>query len=188
MTRDELIAKARTIAGDLRQESIVKTLMKMFQREARIVVETGTIRHAQIDEGGSTLIWALYCETEGGWCVSVDIDPESIKTSRQILQGYQGRVRYQVHDSVEFLGDFQMPIDLLYLDSLDCGTENHLPSQLHQLAELGAAYVRLGTESLVLLDDCNIPGGGKGLLSAQFLEQRGWICLHNAYQKLYAQK
>lgn len=188
MTREELIEKAGLIAGDLRRESIVKTLDLMFQREARIIVETGTIRHAQIDEGGSTLIWAMYCEMKDGLCCSVDIDPNSIKESSQATQGYEQWVRYEECDSVKFLGGFQIKIDLLYLDSFDCGTDNHLPSQLHQLAELGAAYARLGNDSLVLLDDCNIPGGGKGLLSAQFLEQRGWICLHNAYQKLYAQK
>lgn len=77
-------------------------------------------------------------------------------------------------------------IDVLYLDSYDYNPDDPLPAQLHQVAELGAAWSKLTDKSLILIDDCNIKGGGKCGLSDPFLKERGWKLVFNAYQKLYS--
>lgn len=187
MNIEELKQTVYQHAGDLRRETFVMAIDLAYQRDFRHIVETGTIRTAtNCPDGLSTLTWALYCELVKSQCISVDISKDSIAQSRLAVQGHEFRVEYIQQDSVTFLSKHKDPIDLLYLDSYDYEESNPLPSQLHQMAELGAAYGKLSARSLVLMDDCALFGGGKGLLSAKFLEQRGWKLLANKYQKLYS--
>lgn len=187
MTIEELKQNVYELAGEQRRDTFVKAIEQAYAREARHIVEVGTVRVAdKCPDGLSTLIFALYCELLKIQCYSVDISKESIAQSKLAIAGHEFRVNYVQADSVMFLSNHHDPIDLLYLDSYDYEENNPLPSQLHQMAELGAAYGKLSPKALVLMDDCNIPGGGKGLLSAQFLDQRGWKLIGNGYQKLYS--
>lgn len=85
---------------------------------------------------------------------------------------------------MEFLSRFDRPIDFLYLDSWDFDFADPAPSQQHHLREIIAAYPRLHAQSMVLIDDCNLPHGGKGRLVIQYLAERGWRVLHSEYQTL----
>ena len=87
-------------------------------------------------------------------------------------------------DSVSFLQNFGKTIDFLYLDSYDFDVDNPFPSQHHHLLEISAAYPFLNENSIVLIDDCDLPHGGKGKLAIQFLMQRGWQVLMSGYQVL----
>ena len=105
---------------------------------------------------------------------------------------------------------FPGTIDLLYLDSLDyplqqlldlCGrdglplhddeaiaaryAELVLPPQQHCLAELRAARSLLTENSIVLIDDNDLPGGGKSRLARQQLQEWGWICLLDLQQTIW---
>lgn len=51
---------------------------------------------------------------------------------------------------------------IFYLDSFDFDISNPLPSQKHHLKEIEAAYDKLTDNSVVMIDDCDLPGGGKG--------------------------
>lgn len=151
------------------------------------IIETGTIRvpHFKDYDGASTLTFAKLAEATSSEFYSVDLSPQSIETSMAALGSEVGLVHYNCCDSVGFLSSFSKPIDVLYLDSYDYFKENPLPSQIHQAAEIGAAYGKLSNDAVVLLDDCNIEGGGKGLLTDMFLKERGWKLVVDKYQKLF---
>jgi hypothetical protein len=80
------------------------------------------------------------------------------------------------------LRTFPSQIDLLYLDSYDYDENNPGPPQEHNLNEVIAAYDKLTDNSIVMIDDCNIPGGGKGKLAIQYLQDRGWRLYTNKHQ------
>lgn len=106
--------------------------------------------------------------------------------------------------------NFPGTIDLLYLDSLDyplteiqselsaadlnglsadkiAAALPHrvLPPQEHCLAELLAARPLLGENSIVMIDDNDLPGGGKSRLAKRFLHSDGWVCLLDLQQTLW---
>jgi hypothetical protein len=58
------------------------------------------------------------------------------------------------------------------------------PSQEHAVAELRAASLHAG--SLVLIDDADLPGGGKARLAKHLLAERGATCLAEGYQSLWS--
>ena len=85
---------------------------------------------------------------------------------------------------------FCQPIGLLYLDSYDYSEKRVDACQRHQLAELGAAIGKLDIQgALVLIDDCDLPNGGKGRLSQAYLEDLGnWEKIHDGYQALWKRR
>ena len=105
---------------------------------------------------------------------------------------------------------FSGAIDLLYLDSFDypvqqlleacsqAGLDHRddeaiaarfpelvLPPQQHCLAELRAAEPLLHENSIVLIDDNDLPGGGKSRLARQQLHDWGWVCLLDSQQTVW---
>lgn len=64
-------------------------------------------------------------------------------------------------------------------------TEIVLPCQLHCARELQAALHALHDDSIVLIDDANIPGGGKPRIARQLLSELGWTELLKNQQTLW---
>lgn len=60
-----------------------------------------------------------------------------------------------------------------------------LPCQEHCAKELGAALLALHDDSIVLIDDDNIPGGGKPRLAKELLREAGWIEVLKGQQSLW---
>lgn len=60
-----------------------------------------------------------------------------------------------------------------------------LPCQEHCRNELLAAWPTLHEQSIVLIDDNGLPGGGKPRLAHQVLKERGWQCLLAGRQTLW---
>ncbi len=160
------------------------------------IVETGTIRSEkwEIGDGMSTLVFGSFCHYYGGRLFTVDINPEHLRRSREMTKQYERSIEYILSDSVAFLEKFKEPIDLLYLDSLDYEwdedpqSQKHLPSQRHNSAELQAAYPNLHDQSIILIDDFFLPKGGKGVLSRDFLLNKGWIEVFKLQQGVYVKK
>jgi hypothetical protein len=85
-------------------------------------------------------------------------------------------------DSVEFLGRFPDPIDVLYLDSLDTTEPGHAE---HAWREVQAALPKLHAQSLLVFDDTPWQGGawiGKGALAVPRLLAQGWAILYAGLQ------
>jgi Methyltransferase domain len=162
---------------------MAKNLIK--QRQLYTWVETGTSRNGStncIGDGCSTMVYSDFLTELDGELYSVDIDANAINCAKQALRKAKDRVHFFVSDSIAFLEYFDKPIDFLYLDSYDFDLNNPTPSQIHHLKEIEAAYDKLHDNSVVMIDDCRLPHGGKGKLIIDFLLQRGWKKVFDGYQ------
>ena len=78
----------------------------------------------------------------------------------------------------------------MYLDSYDYNNdpEVQLKSQTHHLNEFKAIENQLHDKSIVLIDDCDLPNGGKGKLVVEYMLKNGWEIFIKAYQILLIRK
>lgn len=180
--------KGKLSSTDKRYATFFKALELMTRRGAKVLVETGTARNGSKNcsgDGCSTLIFANWAKANHALLYSVDLDKKALKNAAAALQKNQkSSVFFVESDSVFFLENFGGPIDFLYLDSYDFEVENPVPSQQHHLREIQAAYPYLHEKSLVMIDDCDLPYGGKGPLVVEYLLEREWVILEKGYQIL----
>lgn len=163
---------------------MLKSLNLLTERKARILLETGTARYGAENfagDGGSTIIFSEWAQNNQATLYSVDISQEYLTNAKEALDSRVATV-FVESDSVEFLEKFDRSIDFLYLDSYDYEYGNVLPSQLHHLNEIVAAYPHLHEHSIVMVDDCDLPHGGKGKFVINFLIARGWKVIADKYQ------
>ncbi len=157
------------------------------ERKARILVETGTARGGKSNSGNdgcSTLIFAEWAKHHGSSFYSADIDSSALAEAQKALGEPSPLVTLVHSDSVAFLEKFNQPIDFLYLDSFDFDEEFYFPSQQHHLKEIIAAEPKFTENSFVLIDDCDLPHGGKGKLVIEYLLEKGWKIAARGYQVL----
>ncbi len=114
-----------------------------------------------------------------GFVHSVDINKDSIKQAQAEVekQGLQNVVKIYHSDSLDFLENFSKKIDLLYLDSYDYSKSDidiQKKSQEHHLEEFKRVENQLHEKSIVLIDDCDLPIGGKGRLAIAYKLGRDW--------------
>ena len=179
---------------DKRYPSFLYVLDLMTERQAKVIVETGTARNGQdncLGDGCSTIILGEWAKDHDAVLYSVDIDPQAIANARQAVAVFNDKVNFIVSDSVALLKNFRQynqQIDFLYLDSFDVDRNNPDPSQQHHLKEIKAAYPFLGKNSIIMIDDCFEPEQGcktgKGKLVIEFLLSEGWKKSMNGYQTI----
>ena len=166
---------------------IALNLFKQFG--GKNIVETGCVReHQDYGAGYSTVLFAEYAKEEGATFESIEISAENIEKAKKELAGLVVKVGFWKGDSHEVLKNWQSPIDLLYLDSLDCDPENEeisVKAQQHQYHELELAYPNLSKRAIVLLDDNYFKNGGKTRLTKEFLKEKGFICIMDYEQSLW---
>lgn len=175
----------RLAKTDARYPSFLLVLELLEYRKAKILVETGTARDGDQNfsgDGGSTIIFADWASSHNALLSTVDISSNAIENAKISTLAYKENVRFFCSDSILYLQNFDRPIDFLYLDSFDFDFTNPLPSQEHHLKEIEAAYPKLHAKSIVMIDDCDLPHGGKGKLAIDFLLQKDWIIIYNGYQ------
>ena len=133
------------------------------------------------------MLFSRWAKDNGAEMYSVDINPIALKTAKRACREFnKGNVHFIEQDSAIFLHNFDKQIDFLYLDSYDFEISNPLPSQIHHLKEIMAAYPYLSEQCIILIDDCDLPYGGKGKFVIQFLEEEGWNIIESGYQVLIA--
>lgn len=174
-----------------RRDSFRLVLKLLDKINARVIVETGTSREGlrgAKSNGAATIVFGHYAKRQGAMVHSVDISPESVAVARQEIdaQGLSDHVRVYLQDSLDFLEGFSERVDLLYLDSYDYSDDPEVQkkSQEHHLEEFKRIESRLHENSLVLIDDCDLPNGGKGKLAIAYMKTRGWKILYDGYQVL----
>ncbi len=170
---------------DKRYASFEMARKLITERGLKTWVETGTARNGRkncVGDGCSTLIYSDFLKSLPGELYSVDIDPEAIYSASQALKYAKEKVHFITADSIAFLKMFPAAIDFLYLDSYDYCRDNPYPSQKHHLKEIEAAYDKLHDNSVVMIDDCALPEGGKGILVIHYLLDRGWKIAFKGYQ------
>ena len=183
--------KGRISTDNKRYSTFYKAIELLQERNAKILLETGTSRGGVRNfagDGGSTIIFSHFAKDQKAHFFSIDLSREYLKEARDGVEQAVGLASSYLHfitsDSVQFLSRFHKRIDFLYLDSYDFEEDNPLPSQMHHLREIEAAYPLLHEKSIILIDDCDLPGGGKGKLAIDFLLQKGWKVLLSEYQVL----
>ncbi len=183
------IVEGRIPKDNMRYDTFVQALDLIKERNLQTLVETGTSRSGLewcASDGCSTIIFSDYLEEFSGTLYSVDINREAITKAQSVLieEEAESDIVFIESDSITFLEEFNHPIDFLYLDSYDFECGNPEPSQQHHLREIEAAYPHLHENSVVMIDDCELPHGGKGKYVIPFLLERGWRVIANKYQVL----
>jgi len=160
----------------------------MEERNLKTLVETGTSREGDrfcAGDGCSTLLFADWAKDHGAHLYSIDISSRNLENAQTAILNHV-RHTHHVHficsDSVSYLSHFNKPIDFLYLDSFDYEIDDPLPSQTHHLHEIEAAFPFLTETSVVMIDDFDLPNGGKGKLAIDYLLMRDWKILSDEYQ------
>ena len=175
-----------------RQKTFRRAIELLDERGATCLIETGVARYGlrnSKSDGASTAVFGLWAKTNNASLYSVDISPESIDGAREAVEelGLLEQVKLVTGDSVQFLENFADPVDFLYLDSYDYDKHDQsvqMASQEHHLKEFKAIEEQLGPDSIVLIDDCDLPGGGKGKRVIEYMTRKGWQIDTSAYQVL----
>lgn len=180
------ILSGKLTPQNVRYKTFEKALTLMQERSAKTIVETGAMRGVNLNDifagdGGSTILFAEWAKRNGAIVYSVDIDHSAFANSAPFLAQYDN-IFTVCADSVEFLSSLGVTIDMLYLDSYDFEVNNPIPSQEHHLKEIIAAYPLLTPYSIVMIDDCGLPYGGKGAMAIEYLLDRGWRIVMQDYQ------
>src|ERR1700722_15354318 len=181
--------EGRLSKDDKRYATLLFALRLMKERRPANIVETGTSRFGNsnfVGDGGFTILMGDYVRDNDGIFYSVDTDIHALSKAASALGDSRHFVRLVNEDSVSFLQHFREPIDFLYLDSYDFDVNDPIPSQQHHLKEIMAAYPNLTKHSVVMVDDCGLPYGGKGRYVINYLVNRGWKILANGYQVILA--
>ncbi len=167
-----------------------KTALNIFlQRNGKLILETGCLRLPDdYGAGQSTLIFADFCSRYKKKLISVDNDAEHLNTAKEVVKPFSNSVEFFLEDSLTFFRNYQgEKIDLLYLDSLDANPnseEETKKAQIHQLRESQLAFPHLSNKAIVLLDDNQLPYGGKTYLSKRFFLSKGFTLLIDSQQVL----
>ncbi len=178
-----------------RRITFAKALELLNERQARVMIETGTsrngLRNAKSD-GAATIVFGKWAKLNNAFLHSVDINEESTNAAQKEVyaQDLQEYVKIHLSDSLAFLERFDENVDFLYLDSYDYSNdpEVQLKSQTHHLKEFKIIENRLHEKTIVLIDDCRLPNGGKGKLVVDYMVKKDWKILMNEYQILLIRK
>lgn len=187
--RAEIILKQFYDEKNYRYPTFLHAFQLMEHFDHHTIVETGTMRGGRDScrgDGCSTLLFSMWASLRHNCTVdSVDILEGAVeKASNAIQDGGYGQTTIHKQDSVEFLHAFPKLIDFLYLDSFDYSMDKLAECQQHHLREIIAAYDKLHEKSVVMLDDCDLPMGGKCKLVELFLRQLGWKVIQREYQMI----
>ena len=175
-----------------RRVTFAKTLELLSDRNAKNIIETGTSRKgltATRGDGAGTFVFGKWAMQNNAKLSSVDINEDAVQECKVEVknQDLQDTVTVVLDDSLRFLANYKEQVDFLYLDSYDYSrtdTAIQVASQVHHLKEFEAIESRLHKDTIVLIDDCGLPGGGKGKTVVTYMETKGWEVLIDAYQIL----
>ncbi|GMN09456.1 hypothetical protein MTsPCn9_00880 [Croceitalea sp. MTPC9] len=174
-----------------RRDTFLKVMDLMKSIDAKTIIETGTSREGlrgAKSNGAATIVFGKWAKENSAFVHSVDISEESCRNAQQEVdkQNLNEYVKIHHSDSLVFLKDFDKKVDLLYLDSYDYSNDIEVQkkSQEHHLLEFKAIENRLHENSIVLIDDCDLPNGGKGKLAIAYMLKNGWKVIMDAYQVL----
>ena len=165
--------------------------MISLNRNLKTIVETGTargktkfffIKRFNWKDGMSTPMFAEYAKFAEGKLQTCDISSENIKNAKKFTSDLSNYIEFYTKDSLVFLKEFNYPIDLLYLDSLD--GHDPIAASNHQLKEAQIAIEKIHNKSLILLDD----KGSKTNLSIDFLKKNNFKIIYETnHQVLLSQ-
>ncbi len=148
------------------------------------IVETGAYR--QMDniagDGMSTVLFDCYLEFSDGRGISIDIDQEACRLSRESTKN----IEVINGDSLTTLTQIKTKADLLYLDSFDIDWNDHWPASTHHMKELFSARNLLKDGTLIVVDDNAFDNSGarigKGRVIFDYMQALDIDPLFDMYQ------
>lgn len=177
-----------------RRDSFRQAMKLLDEINAKVIVETGTSRQglkAAKSNGAFTIVFGKWAKYNGAILHSVDISEKSIYHSQKEVDRQKLSDFVNIHhsDSVAYLNEFDEIVDFLYLDSYDYSddVEEQIKSQNHHLEEFKAIENKLHKKSIVLIDDCDLPNGGKGKTVVKYMLNKNWKIFMQGYQILLVQ-
>lgn len=181
-----VIDQVYELAGDQRRATFVKAAEFVLSLQSPVIIETGCYRGAACD-GQSTLVMAILARETNGSFTSFELHQHNIDKARQLLSdnGLSSYANFVIGDSAVTLRQFDRKISFAYLDSYDFEEHKYIDAQSHQLMEFGALLPKMDKTSAILLDDCDLPRGGKGGLSVSAIKASGYIEAMSDYQKFF---
>jgi hypothetical protein len=173
-----------------RRDTLREVLRLLDERGATTLLETGVARmglEKSKGDGASTIVFGLWAKQNDAHLYSVDIDPEATERAGVAVNDMDlaDHVTLVTSDSVAYLDEFTDAVDFLYLDSYDyhkTDTAIQTASQDHHLKEIKAIEGCLHEDTVILIDDCDMPNGGKGKLVIERLTAKGWKVHMSEYQ------
>ena len=142
------------------------------------------IRKCQ-EDGCSTVIFGQFADIVGARLFSVEADRNYCREAQNAVAEVKESVRITQGEPGMFLKEFgEGLIDFLYLDSSDFEENSPRSSQELMKTQLEAAYDKLHVGSVVMVDDCRLPYGGKCFYVKQVLLSRGWTLILSEYQQI----
>lgn len=179
-----LLERIAELAEPLRAPTFVKAAEFILTLDNPIIVETGCFRGCTGD-GQSTLILALLAKEKGGTFLSFELNQEHIDEATKHLGELASCVTFVKGDSAETLKQLSGVINFAYLDSYDFEEHKALDAQNHQVKEVQILLPKMAQHSAILIDDCDLPLGGKGGLSIPLILEAGYKETATAYQRLF---
>ena len=176
---------------NIRFNSFEETLKLSFNRGVKTIVETGTargktkfffIKKYNWKDGMSTPMFAEYAKFIKGKLHTCDISAKNIENARKFTSSFSDYITFYIQDSLIFLREFSVPIDLLYLDSLD--GHDPIAASNHQLKEAQIAIKKLHDKSLILFDD----KGSKTNLSIKFFKENNFRIIYETKHQVLLSK
>ena len=141
------------------------------------------------------LVWAWFVSKYGGSYHGCDISQDSLSVAKQALLQYIGNsdsdksvdVALTRKDGIEFLHNYNKPIDLLYLDSIDWEKGSHESGVFHlKLLLEGMSKVNVG--GFVMFDDTfNVEtfDGKADIAIPYLLGGNNFTCIWRGYQFIF---
>jgi len=174
-----------------RRDTFLKVLELLEKIKAKVIIETGTSReglHGSKSNGAATIVFGKWAKKNNAFVHSVDISEKSVAAAQKEVdnQDLNSNLKIHLSDSIAFLENYKEPVDFLYLDSYDYDNDPkvQVKSQIHHLKEFEAIENQLHENTIVLIDDCDLPNGGKGKLVVEYMLKKDWKILMKEYQIL----
>lgn len=172
---------------------VALNLLHQQEKDDCVIIETGCQRQKDdLGAGMSTSIFGEYVSLNGGKVYTVDNCERHLDICRECTEEYRLQIEYVLSDSISFLKETSVIPDLLYLDSLDYPIGDNAgdvkmrdDAQIHCLNEFKAIEDRLKPETIILIDDNQLPEGGKPKLLKEYLHSKGWRCILDFQQSVW---
>lgn len=187
MSEEQWLNTVRKHAFPERAQTMAHAVQLAKERGVKRIIETGCFRGLAGD-GQSTLILSMLAVRLNASFSTFDISHIHVQKARLFLGPFADTMEWNIQDSVIGLSRLQGDVGLVYLDSFDYSTLNPRPCQLHQLAEIGAIYGKLTDDSILMMDDATLDGGGKVAMASDFLINNGWKKNMEGYQLIFTRQ
>ena len=179
-----------------RKECFIKALELLYKlkKENLQIVEVGVTRSLDNrSDGDSTSIWSWFISKYGGSYHGCDISRDNLKVAEQALKRYitgsdrAVNVALTESDGIEFLKNYNVPIDFLYLDTID-HVKGSYESGIYHLQLLLEAINKININGYVMFDDVfdiDTFEGKAELVIPYLLGSNRFTCVFKGYQYIF---